>query len=128
MDRRGFENIDQQEKELEIKNLNLRKLDRRIARKIILKDLYKGRGGDGAVVLEMLSETEADDLEKNLFYDGLEVIKYIDGYLDYDCEEYAYTIIIEWEKTSLSDKKKIVKKIYEILERYLGEYAVYTNR
>jgi len=128
MDRRGFENIDQQEKELEIKNLNLRKLDRRIARKIILKDLYKGRGGDGAVVLEMLSETEADDLEKNLLYDGLEVIKYIDGYLDYDCEEYAYTIIIEWEKTSLSDKKKIVKKIYEILERYLGEYAVYTNR
>jgi|YNPBryunderm2012_1023409.scaffolds.fasta_scaffold45442_2 hypothetical protein len=128
MDRRGFENIDQQETELEIKNLNLRKLDRRIARKIILKDLYKGRGGDGAVVLEMLSETEADDLEKNLFYDGLEVIKYIDGYLDYDCEEYAYTIIIEWEKTSLSDKKKIVKKIYEILERYLGEYAVYTNR
>jgi hypothetical protein len=128
MDRRGFEDVNQKETELEIKNLNLRKLDRRIARKIILKDLYKGRGGDGAVVLEMLSETEADDLEKNLFYDGLEVIKYIDGYLDYDCEEYAYTIIIEWEKTSLSDKKKIVKKIYEILERYLGEYAVYTNR
>jgi len=127
MDLRGFTNIDQQDRE-EIKNL--RKLDRRIARKIILKDLYKARGGDGAVVLEMLSEEEADDLEKNLLFlnDGIEVIKYIDGYLDSDCEEYAYTIVIEWEKTSLSDKKEIVKKIYEILERYLGEYAVYTNR